>query len=166
MVKVLVSACLLGEKVRYHGGDASCIHPLLERWLAEGRIVRVCPEVAGGLPVPRPPAELQGGTGADVLAGRARLIAISGVDVTDAFVAGARLALERAHAEGVRLAVLKDGSPSCGTTVVHDGSFTGATRRGQGVAAALLVRAGIRVFSEHQLDEAGVYLDRLEQERA
>ena len=57
MIKVLVSSCLLGEHVRYHGGDAACPSPILDRWSAEGRVVPACPETAGGLPVPRPPAE-------------------------------------------------------------------------------------------------------------
>src|SRR5689334_4441140 len=64
MERVLVSACLLGEKVRYHGGDATCGDPILNTWLTEGRVVRVCPEQEGDLPTPRPPAEIAGGDGA------------------------------------------------------------------------------------------------------
>src|SRR5260221_14785681 len=71
MIKVLVSACLLGERVRYHGGDAPCPSDILDRWKLEGRLVSACPEVAGGLPVPRPPAEIAGGDGHAVLKGDA-----------------------------------------------------------------------------------------------
>jgi uncharacterized protein YbbK (DUF523 family) len=157
-MKVLVSACLLGERVRYHGGDAACAHPVLSRWLAEGRVVAFCPEVAGGLGVPRPAAELQGGVGEDVLDGAARVATKDGREVTSAFIAGAREALATAVAGGVRIAVLKEGSPSCGSGSVYDGSFSGARRPGRGVSAALLERNGIRVFSDAQLDEADRYL--------
>ncbi len=143
---VLVSACLLGERVRYNGRDAQANSAVLERWRAEGRLVPFCPEVAGGLGVPRPPAEIQGGGGADV---------------THAFERGARLALDEAVAHDVRVAILKDGSPSCGTTRIADGSFSGRDRQAAGVTAALLERHGIRVFSEHQLAEADAYLRRV-----
>jgi uncharacterized protein YbbK (DUF523 family) len=84
------------------------------------------------------------------------------VDVTAAFVRGARAALEKAVANGVRLAVLKDGSPSCGTTYIHDGSFRGQRGPGHGVTAAMLSRAGIKSFSERQLEDAAAYLAALE----
>jgi uncharacterized protein YbbK (DUF523 family) len=161
MIKVLVSACLVGERVRYHGGDAACAHPVLSRWLSEGRVLPFCPEVAGGLGVPRPAAELQGGVGEDLLDGAARATTKDGRDVTSAFLAGARAALAAAVAGGVGLAVLKEGSPSCGSGSVYDGSFSGARRPGRGVTAALLERSGIRVFSDAQLDEADRYLAKL-----
>jgi uncharacterized protein YbbK (DUF523 family) len=161
IVRILVSACLLGEKVRYNGRDAFADSPIIARWQAEGRIVPFCPEVAGGLGVPRPAAEIQGGTGPDVLDGRLRIATAACADVTDAFLSGARQALAAASAAGVRLAVLKDGSPSCATTYVYDGSFSGVRRAGDGVTAALLERQGIRVFSERQIDEADVHLASL-----
>jgi uncharacterized protein YbbK (DUF523 family) len=159
--RVLVSACLLGERVRYHGHDAAVASPILDRWLGEGRLVPFCPEVAGGLGVPREAAEIRGQGGAAVLDRAARIVTAGGRDVTEAFLAGARLALERARAEGVRLAVLKEGSPSCGTGFVYDGTFTGARRSAPGLTAALLERHGIRVFSERQLPEAERYLAQL-----
>lgn len=162
MVKVLVSACLLGEPVRYHGGDALIASSILDRWRSEGRLVSVCPEVAGGLPVPRPPAEILGGDGHAVLKQEASVGDGAGVDVTASFLRGAHAGLEAAVASGVRLAVLKDGSPSCATTYIHDGSFRGQRAPGQGVLTAMLLKAGIRVFSERQLDQAAAYLEALE----
>lgn len=162
MIKILVSSCLLGERVRYHGGDASCSHDILERWKQEGRLVSVCPEVAAGLPVPRPPAEIVGGDGNAVLTKEAYVGDFGGADVTDAYLRGAQATLETALANGVRLAVFKDGSPSCATTYVYDGAFRGQRGPGQGVATALLSQAGIRVFNERQLEDAAAYLQTLE----
>lgn len=162
MIRVLVSSCLLGEPVRYHGGDALCASRVLDRWRAEGRVVPFCPETAAGLPVPRAAAEIAGGDGVSVLKGEAFVGDSTGTDVTAAFVRGARSTLEAAVANGVRLAVLKDGSPSCGTTYVYDGSFRGQRGPGRGVTAALLLDAGIRPFSERQWDEAASYLQALE----
>lgn len=151
--KVLVSACLLGQPVRYDGRASG--HPdLLQRWQAEGRVVPLCPEVAGGLPTPRPPAEIPGGQGAQVLAGRARVIAVSGEDVSEAFLAGAQLALALVRRHGIRVAVLKSGSPSCGNRLTYDGSFSGVKVPGEGVTTALLRREGVLVFSELELEDA------------
>jgi uncharacterized protein YbbK (DUF523 family) len=151
--KVLVSACLLGQPVRYDGRASG--HPdLLQRWQAEGRVVPLCPEVAGGLPTPRPPAEIPGGQGAQVLAGRARVIAVSGEDVSEAFLAGAQLALALVRRHGIRVAVLKSGSPSCGNRLTYDGSFSGVKVPGEGVTTALLRREGVLVFNEMELDQA------------
>lgn len=121
--RILVSACLLGSRVRYDGGAKTSDDELLARWRAEGRLVRFCPEVEGGLPVPRPPAEIEGGAGgAAVLAGEARILTPEGDDVTAAFVSGARQALAVAQSRGVRVAILKEGSPSCGSLRIYDGS--------------------------------------------
>lgn len=114
-----------------------------------GEAVPVCPEMAGGLGSPRRPAEIIGGDGEDVLDGRARVVDDRGCDVTDAVLAGAYQALAVAQAEEVTEAVLKDGSPSCGSREVFDGSFTGTRRPGEGVTAALLRRHGVAVVSEH-----------------
>ncbi len=162
MIKVLVSACLLGERVRYHGGDALFTHDVLARWKEEGRLVPVCPEVAAGLPVPRPPAEIAGGDGESVLTGETAVGDGAGADVTEPFLRGARATLDAAIAADVRLAIFKDGSPSCATSYVHDGSFRGQRVPGQGVTTALLSRAGIRVFGERQIEEAAAYLSGLE----
>lgn len=164
MKKVLVSACLLGQRVRYDGRDARAPSAILDRWAEEGRIVPFCPEVAGGLPTPRPPAEIQGGDGAVVLAGRAR-VATRTEDVTEFFVAGAEAALAAARAQGVVAAVLKERSPSCASRSLYDGSFAGRLRPGRGVTAALLASEGLRIFSEEELEEADAFLSESEPRR-
>lgn len=146
--KVLVSACLLGQAVRYDGGTKPCQHPVLARWLAEGRLVLFCPEMAGGLGVPRPPAECIGGDGDAVRRGDARILDVHGHDVTAAFRAGAEAALALCRKEGVLLAVLKEDSPSCGSARIADGTFSGTPRAGLGLTTAVLRAAGIQVISE------------------
>src|SRR5262245_52544799 len=162
MVKVLVSACLLGEPVRHHGGDALCASDILDRWKAEGRLVPMCPETAAGLPVPRLPAEIAGGDGLGVLEKTAIVTDSTGADVTDVFLLGARLTVEAALANQVGVAVLKDGSPSCATSYIHDGTFRHQRGPGLGVTAAMLSKAGVRVFNERQLEEAAACLAALE----
>ena len=151
--KVLVSRCLLGHRVRYDGG-ASGPYAQLAQWQDEGRVIALCPEVAGGLPTPRAAAEIPGGQGVEVLAGKASVITTEGEDVTEAFVSGAQQALALVERHGIRIAILKANSPSCGNRLTYDGSFSGTKVEGQGVAAALLTRAGVQVFSELELEEA------------
>ncbi|QEY65696.1 DUF523 domain-containing protein [Metapseudomonas lalkuanensis] len=162
MQKILVSRCLLGQRVRYDGG-AHGPFGLLERWQAEGRIVPLCPEVAGGLPTPRAPAEIAGGRGAAVLDGELPVLTDDGQDVTAEFVAGARIALELVAAHGIRIALLKSRSPSCGNRENYDGTFSGARVAGEGVTAAALRRAGVEVFSEEELAEAAARLAELDE---
>jgi uncharacterized protein YbbK (DUF523 family) len=157
-LKILVSSCLLGAKVRYHGGDAALEHPILERWRQEGHIVPICPEVEGGLPTPRPPAEMQGGTGAAVLQRVAFVRRRDGVDVTGQFVRGAEAAVALARQHGITIALLKDLSPSCGSTTVYDGRFSGQRTAGEGVTAAALRQEGVLVFSESQIEAADAIL--------
>lgn len=159
---ILVSACLLGEAVRYDGGHLLSAHPLFRRWQAEGRIVSVCPEVAGGLPIPRAAAETRGGDGHAVWAGSARVITRDDEDVTDAFLVGAEHALRLARRKNCRVAVLAAKSPSCGNREIYDGSFSGQLVAGQGTAAALLEAAGVRVFNQYELEAADRYLRSLE----
>jgi uncharacterized protein YbbK (DUF523 family) len=161
--RILVSACLLGARVRYHGGDAALDHPILKRWLEEGRLVSVCPERDGGLPTPRPPAEIVGpGAGAGVLRQMAVVRTADGANLSDAFRRGAEIALDTAKRHGIRVAVLKEGSPSCGSTFVYDGTFSGTRGAGQGVTAALLEANGVRVFSEASIEAAQALLETLE----
>ena len=162
MERILVSSCLAGRPVRYDGAAKPVAGDLFERWRAEGRLVPFCPEVSGGLPVPRPPAEIVGGDGGDVLDGTARILTRTGADVTGEFLRGARLALETAQRSGARLALLKEGSPSCGSHRIYDGTFTGGAAPGTGVTTALLRRSGIRVFSEDDLDAVQALLTDLE----
>jgi uncharacterized protein YbbK (DUF523 family) len=161
--KILVSACLLGAKVRYHGGDAVCDHPVLQRWLEEGRLVSVCPERDGGLPTPRPPAEIGGRGAGDGVVQRVAIVRTAdGVDVTDAFRRGAELALDVAKRHAIRVAILKEGSPSCGTSSVYDGTFSGTRVPGRGVTAALLESNGVCVFSEASIEAAEALIESLE----
>ncbi|SDR70665.1 Uncharacterized conserved protein YbbK, DUF523 family [Halopseudomonas xinjiangensis] len=150
MEKILVSQCLLGLPVRYDGGTHGPFD-LLRQWQSEGRVVSVCPEVAGGLPTPRAPAEIPTGQGSDVLAGQIRVLTIDGSDVTPAFVAGAEQALRLVREYDIHYAVLKARSPSCGNNETYDGTFSGLRVAGEGVTAAALRQAGVRVFNENEL---------------
>ncbi|GII78404.1 hypothetical protein Sru01_33860 [Sphaerisporangium rufum] len=163
MQRVLVSACLAGRPVRYDGRAKTSGDAVLVRWRAEGRLVLFCPEVAGGLPVPRPPAEIEGGAGgAAVLAGHARVLTAAGADVTAHFVEGAHAALAVARRLALRVAVLKEGSPSCGALRVHDGTFGGRLAPGAGVTTALLRAHGVDVFGEDDLAAAAVRVAELD----
>jgi len=156
MEKILISACLLGERVRYHGGDARLEHPILRRWQDEGRLVPLCPEVTGGLTTPRPAAEIT------VTPDGRRVLTAAGRDVTGAFERGAEAAARACAAHGIRIALLKDGSPSCGSHSIYDGTFSGHCRNGQGFTAARLAADRIAVFSEEEIDSASDYLKALE----
>ena len=142
--------------MRYHGGDARREHPTLQRWQDEGRLVPLCPEVTGGLATPRPAAEIS------VTPEGRRVLTAAGTDVTRAFELGADAAAYACAAHGIRMAILKDGSPSCGSRSVHDGSFRGHRLNGQGVTAARLAADAIALFSEEEIDSASDYLKALE----
>jgi len=152
----------MGEKVKYHGGHALCDHPILRRWRNEGRLVWICPETSAGFPTPRPPAEIMSGSGDDVLKATSNVLEDNGRDVTEGYVAGAQAALRTARTHGIRLAILKEESPSCGSEVIYDGSFSGKRKKGRGVTAALLEQNGIRVFSEDRIEDAEILLKKLE----
>jgi uncharacterized protein YbbK (DUF523 family) len=156
---ILVSACLLGERVRYNSKILPDCPSFLKEWVLEERLISVCPEVLGGLPVPRAPAEIQAGEGVDVLAGKARVTNIRGQDVTQAFLAGAREALRLSEENDVAYAILKARSPSCGNKMIYDGSFTGRLVEGQGVTAALIEQSGIQVFDENEIDQIANFID-------
>jgi len=150
--RILVSACLLGRPVRYNGSAKTLEDALLDRWVAQGRVVSVCREVMAGLPTPRPPAEIADGEdGMAVVRGTGRIVEAGGADVTAAYLTGARIALDQAVRHGCRHALLTDGSPSCGSTFIYDGSFTGRQIDGAGVTAALLRQHGIAVFSHRDI---------------
>ena len=161
MQKILERRCLLGHRVRYDGG-ASGPFDQLQAWLDEGRVVPLCPEVAGGLPTPRAAAEIPGGQGGEVLDGQASVITTEGEDVSAQFLSGACQALELVQRHGIRVAVLKANSPSCGNLLTYDGTFSGVKVSGEGVTAALLKRHGVQVFSELELAEAAESLAALD----
>ena len=146
---VLLSACLAGRACRYDGSDNA--DDRVGALIAEGRAVLVCPEEEGGLGTPRPPAEIVGGDGHGVIAGRARVVTKQGRDVTEEYLRGARLALDRARAAGATTAVLKARSPSCGKGCVYDGTFSRTQQVGDGVTTALLEANGISVVTDEDL---------------
>ncbi len=163
MESILVSACLLGESVRYTGGDKRCDNPILQRWTREGRVVSVCPEVLGGLPVPRPPAEISNGAGGmEVQKGLARVMDVNGRDVSAEFLDGTAQVLQLTRSRRIQVAVLKEGSPSCGTGYTYDGNFNGTRVPLPGVCAACLLEAGVQVFNEKQWEQAEELRKQLE----
>jgi uncharacterized protein YbbK (DUF523 family) len=151
--RLLVSACLLGAPVRYDGRAKTLLDARLAEWQTDGRVVALCPEVMGGLLTPRPPAEIEPGHDAEaVLNGHARILTPVGADVTAPFLSGAQQALAIAKAQGCTLALLTEGSPSCGSRAVYSGHHDGTRIAGQGVTTALLRRAGIAVYGPDDLD--------------
>ena len=144
MDKVLVSSCLLGNEVRYDGGHQKINNHHLTRWQNEGRLIAVCPEVEGGLGIPRVPAEIQLDK---------RMINRDGLDVTEAFETGASRALALCLTHKIKYALLKESSPSCGRNFIYDGSFSNRKVKGTGITSQLLLAHGIQVFSEGQIDE-------------
>lgn len=121
-----------------------------------------CPELAAGLPVPRPPAEIMSAEGKDVMRGQARIIENTGTDVTGHYQLAAWLALRAAQEAGCTAALLTDGSPTCGTQFIYNGSFSNQRKSGMGVAASLLSEHGIAVFSETQFAELMNWIEERE----
>lgn len=153
MRKILVSECLYGGRiVRYDGKDKSETNPIFLRWKEEGRLVPVCPEVFGGLPTPRPDSQRKGN----------KVVNREGVNVTAEYVKGAEEALRLARENDVAFCIMKEKSPSCGSKIIYDGSFTGKKIPGQGLTVERLRNAGFQVFSEEDLNEAEEYLKTLE----
>jgi len=148
MPAVLVSACLLGIHSRYDGRTCPD-HELITRLRRQGHpIVPVCPEQLGGLPTPRPPAQISAGDGHNVLEGSARVVTVHGDDVTGHYQRGARECVHLATLLGCTRAYLKETSPACGVRTIQRG---GQTCPGSGVAAAALHAAGIQVIGVESL---------------
>ncbi|MBN2366325.1 MAG: DUF523 domain-containing protein [Calditrichaeota bacterium] len=162
MEKILISACLIGKNVRYDGENVKLKSSIIERWLTEDRLVPVCPEVEGGLAVPRPPAEIVWGSGEDILDGKSLIRNRAGKDVTEYYLRGSQTGLETARRNHIKIAVLKTRSPACGLYEIYDGSFSRNLKPGKGVFTALLIRHGIKIFTESELNEALEYLRVLE----
>ena len=137
---ILVSACLLGVECNHRGEGRSA--PAVEALAAGARLIPVCPEVAGGLPTPRPAAEV----GPD-----RRVRTAAGEDVTEFYERGARHAAQLAAAAGVKRAVLKARSPSCGCHQIYDGTHRRVLVDGEGLAAEALRKSGVQVLSEEDL---------------
>lgn len=143
---IVVSSCLAGLEVRYNATHR--LNDKLKQLVDEKKAVTVCPEVLGGLPTPREPAEIVGGDGAAVLDGRARILDRKGTDVTAAYIEGAEKALDVVRKLDASLVVLKENSPSCGSSMIYNGEFSGVRIAGDGVTSALLKRHGYEVISE------------------
>lgn len=142
-MKILVSACLLGVPCKYSGGS-NHVSGMAEALQAAGHtLVPVCPEVYGGLPTPRTPAERVG----------EKVLARDGRDVTAQYQKGAAAALQLAHLTGCTVAVLKANSPSCGCGTIYDGTFRHRKIAGDGVTAELLQAHGICVYNEDNFTE-------------
>jgi len=160
MQPILVSACLMGRPVRYDGRAKTLHDRLLSRWQAEGRLIPFCPEVAAGLPTPRPPAEIApGADAASVLDGQGTIRTIDDTDVTAAFLSGAQLTVTLAQRHGCRHALLIDGSPSCGSGFVYSGRFDGIRQPGRGVVAEALIRAGVAVYTPARIEDLAAALE-------
>ena len=138
-MKIMVSACLLGENCKYNGGNNR--NEVLLEMMAGYEIIPVCPEVAGGLPVPRVPVELVNG----------RAVNRDGEDVDNAFRKGAELTLAIAEKENPDLIILQSRSPSCGVSEIYDGTFTGRKIPGHGIFAEMAIRAGYKVMDVEEL---------------
>lgn len=147
--KILISSCLVGENVTYDGGNNALHVKILEQWKQEGVLVPLCPEVLGGLSVPRPACE--------VIEGTDRVICKSGEDVSVEFAKGAKESLRIAQEEGVCMAILKARSPSCGKDIIYDGTFTSTRVNDSGITCKLLQERGIVVFSEEELENAQAF---------
>jgi len=157
--KVLVSSCLVGNKVRY---NASCLSIPSQDWdwlHSNVELVVFCPEISGGLATPRSPAEIIHGNGIDVVKGLAHVRGNDGVDVTEPFLLGAQNALKTCQQHGIKYAILAEGSPSCGSTKIYDGTFSGNKIDGFGVTTAVLADAGIKVFSQHTVGKLKTTLE-------
>lgn len=141
MKKILISACLVGDKVNYKGQGNYC--PDVEKLKEQYELVLFCPEVEGGLSIPRHPSEQI----------KDKVVMDNGRDVTRQFVDGAHKALMICQYLGIEIAVLKEASPSCGTHEIHDGTFKGKKIPGMGVTAKLLSEKGIKVYSEKEIDQ-------------
>lgn len=145
MENVLISACLLGVSCRYDGLSKPLDAKIIENLRSRYHLIPICPEIFGGLPTPRIPAEIQ----ADRL-----VLRKDGKDITDEYKKGAKEALRLAKLFDCKLAILKERSPSCGSGVIYDGSFTGNKINGDGITAELLKKEGIRIIGESELYHA------------
>ncbi len=143
---VLISSCLAGCPVRYDG-RASTSKEVLELMNSGEDYILICPELLGGMSVPREPSEISGGNACDVINGNACVINIKGEDVTAFFLNGAKAVLDMAMSLKPQRIYLKSKSPSCGLGEVYDGSFSGELIQGNGICAELLRKNGFEVIS-------------------
>ncbi len=139
-MNILISACLLGVECRYDGTGKRV--PGLEQLIKKHHLIPICPEIYGGLPIPREPAEMVGN----------RIMTKSGKDVTYNYQKGAGEILKLAKSYDCSYAILKERSPSCGYGEIYDGTFTGQLIKGDGILASLLARNGITILGEKDIE--------------
>lgn len=152
MGKILVSSCLIGKKCAYDGRSRTSDDVI--KLSEQAGFIDVCPELLAGLGCPREKHEIAGGSGEDVLSGRAKVVSESGKDHTQSFINGAKDTLKIAFDHGINVAILKANSPSCGGKMIYSGDFDGVLHNGKGVTAQLLLNRGIKVFSEEDIHQA------------
>ncbi len=140
-MKIMVSACLLGDNVKYDGTNNR--NQDLINFLKKYEIIKVCPECLGGLSIPRVPAEIKNN----------KVINKDNNDVTNEFILGAMKTLEIAKKNNIKIAILKESSPSCGSNTIYDGTFTHTKIKGNGIMATLLKENGIIVLNENNYEE-------------
>jgi uncharacterized protein YbbK (DUF523 family) len=148
---ILVSSCLAGLEVRYNGTHS--LNNKIRKLVEENKAITICPELIGGFSTPREPAEIIGGNGEDVLDGKAKVVDKSGKDVTELYIKGAYATLKKAKEINATIVVLKENSPSCGSSMIYNGEFIDKKIVGIGVTSALLKRNGLKVISEEQFVE-------------
>lgn len=148
---IIVSACLCGINCKYNGFNnfREDIVNLAKRY----QLLPICPEQLGGMPTPRDPHEITGGTGKEVLRGKANVISKYGKDSTLYFIKGAEEALRIAKMFNIKDAVLKAKSPSCGLNSIYDGSFSGGKKEGNGVMAELFLQNGINIYTDDEIEK-------------
>jgi len=139
----------LGDSVRYDGGNKLLEHPILRQWKQDKCLLSICPEVAGGLPIPRAPAEIQSSHDDHIL-----VKTNNGRDVSNEFKSGAEKTLQFCFDNNIKIAILTDGSPSCGSETIYDGKFQSNKITGEGVTTLLLRKNNIQVFGENQIELA------------
>lgn len=161
--RLLISACLIGQPVRYDGETNSNkvlhLESWLQRWQTEGRLVPVCPESLGGLPTPRPAAEIINADGDQVLDGMGQVETADHTNVTYQFILGAQATLAIAQRENIHCALLAARSPSCGKGAIYDGSFQHQLTQGHGVTVALLLRNNIQCFNPDDAEALIAYMN-------
>ncbi|MGE5398260.1 MAG: DUF523 domain-containing protein [Chitinophagales bacterium] len=148
---IMVSACLLGTSCKYNGGHN--LNQAVASYLKDKPIILICPEMLAGLGIPRNACEIQGGDGHDVLSGKARVVSLSGKDLTAEFIMGAESCLNLALLNEVSTAILKERSPSCGCRQIYDGCFSNSIVKGSGVTASLLEKNKIKIMSEEDFKD-------------
>ena len=139
--KILISSCLLGENVKYDGKNNLIKDPILNKLKKIASLIPICPEVMGGLSIPRTPAEQQ----------NQKVIDKNARDVTAEFIKGADISFDLANNNNAIAAILKERSPSCGVHQIYDGTFSKIPINGMGVTTKLLIQNGIKVFNENEL---------------